>query len=132
SSVKPTQQQGQLARPDHSSGVTPSSVHGGQLQESAGHVNIPTSPKMTNQSSAGASEGHIHPKPKHTLFGGNRTVQRAGHFLTRAHNTGYDAGQKMNHVRGSIKQGFNKKDVQKQKDTQKGLRDHDIRDSKRD
>ncbi|ALX47647.1 hypothetical protein AOX59_02935 [Lentibacillus amyloliquefaciens] len=59
-------------------------------------------------------------------------MQRAGHFLTRAHNTGYDAGQKMNHIRGSIKQGLNKKDVQKPKDTQKGLRDHDIRDSERD
>ncbi|ALX47547.1 pLS20_p028 family conjugation system transmembrane protein [Lentibacillus amyloliquefaciens] len=113
---------------DHSGGVTPSSVHGGQQQASTSPVNIPTSPKMTNQPSAGASDGHIHPKPKHTLFGGNRTVQRASHFLTRAHNTGYDAGQKMNQVRGSI----NQKDVQKPKDMQKGLRDHDIRDSERD
>jgi len=129
-SVNSMQRQGQSGSisPDHSGGVTPPSVHGGQQQESASPVNIPTSPKMTNQPNAGASDGHIHPKPKHTLFGGNRTVQRASHFLTRAHNTGYDAGQKLNHVRGSI----NKKDVQKPKDMEKGLRDHDIRDSERD
>src|SRR5699024_7339869 len=33
-------------------------------------------------------QGHIHPQRKHTLLGGNRTAQRAGHFLSRAHNTG--------------------------------------------
>ncbi|WP_245183542.1 pLS20_p028 family conjugation system transmembrane protein [Lentibacillus salicampi] len=111
SSVKPTQQQSQStsSRPNHSGGVTPSSVQGGQSQEPSGHVNIPTSPKMTNQPNVRTSDGHIHPKPKHTLFGGNRTVQRASHFLTRAHNTGYDAGQKMNHVRGRIREGLNKK-----------------------
>src|SRR5699024_3442973 len=126
SSNKPMQRQGQSASisSDHSGGVTPSSIHSGQSQEPSGRVNIPTSPKMTNQPSVGASDGHIHPKPKHTLFGGNRTVQRASHFLTRAHNTGYDAGQKMNHVCESIK---NKKDMPKPKDMEKGLRDHDIR-----
>ncbi|WP_010531167.1 pLS20_p028 family conjugation system transmembrane protein [Lentibacillus jeotgali] len=135
SSVNSMPRQGQQSASmssDHSGGVTPSSIHGGQSQEPSGHVNIPTSPKMTNQPNVGTSDGHIHPKPKHTLFGGNRSVQRASHFLTRAHNTGYDAGQKMNHVRGSIRQGLDKKDVKKPKDMQKGLRDHDIRDSKRD
>ncbi|WP_449355680.1 pLS20_p028 family conjugation system transmembrane protein [Virgibacillus natechei] len=133
SSIKPTQQQAQSAsvRSDHSGG-TASPVYEGKTQEPAGPVNVPTSPKMTNQPNSGRSDGHIHPKLKHTLFGGNRTVQRANHFMTRAHNTGYDAGQKMNQVRGSIGQRVDKKDIQKPKDMQKGLRDHEIRDSERD
>ncbi|WP_090086917.1 pLS20_p028 family conjugation system transmembrane protein [Lentibacillus persicus] len=129
SSVNSQSQQSSTMSSEHSGGVTPSSIHGGQSQEPSGQVNIPTAPKMTNKPGSGHSDGHIYPKPKHTLFGGNRTVQRAGHFLTRAHNTGYDAGQKMKYVRGSIK---DKKDVQKPKDMQRGLRDNDIRDSKRD
>ncbi|WP_088051874.1 pLS20_p028 family conjugation system transmembrane protein [Virgibacillus dakarensis] len=133
-SVKPTKQQGHSVsvHSDHSGGTTSSPVHGGHQQVPAGPVNIPTSPKMENQPSVGRSEGHIYPKPKHTLFGGNRTVQRASHFLTRAHNSGYDAGQKMNQIRGNIRQGLDKKDVKKPKDTQKGLRDHEISDSERD
>ncbi|WP_449354680.1 pLS20_p028 family conjugation system transmembrane protein [Virgibacillus natechei] len=132
-SAKPVQQQSQSGsvHSDHADGSS-SPVHGGQPQETANHATISNSPKMTNRSSGGASDGHVHPKPKHTLWGGNRTVQRANHFLTRAHNTGYDAGQKLNQVRGSISNRSDKKDVPKPKDTQKGLRDHEIRDSERD
>ncbi|WP_200411775.1 pLS20_p028 family conjugation system transmembrane protein [Virgibacillus salexigens] len=109
-------------------GVTTSSDPG---KPSSRQVPIPKSPKMTNQPNPEASDGHIHPKPKHTLFGGKKTVQRASHFLTRAHNTGYDVGQKINEVRGNIRQG-SEKDIKKPQDMQKGLKGHDIRDSKRD
>lgn len=71
-------------------------------------------------------QGHIHPQRKHTLLGGNRTAQRAGHFLSRAHNTGYDMGQKMNQFKGKIQQA---KHVKIEK---RGLRSNEVRDPERD
>src|SRR5699024_6714871 len=60
SSVNSMPRQGQQSASisyDHSGGVTPLSVHGGQSQEPSRHVNIPTSTKMTNQPNVGASDG---------------------------------------------------------------------------
>src|SRR5699024_1703561 len=71
-------------------------------------------------------QGHIHPQRKHTLLGGNRTAQRAGHFLSRAHNTGYDMGQKMNEFKEKIQQA---KQVKIEK---RGLRSDEVRDTERD
>src|SRR5699024_12747689 len=63
-----------------------------------------TTPKQPTRVVNAGRQGHIHPQRKHTLLGGNRTAQRAGHFLPRAHNTGYDMGQKMNQFKGKIQQ----------------------------
>src|SRR5699024_6232771 len=71
-------------------------------------------------------QGHIHPQRKHTLLGGNRTAQRARHFLSRTHNTGYDIGQKMNRFKGKIQQS---KQVKIEK---RGLRSDEVRDTERD
>src|SRR5699024_7156795 len=71
-------------------------------------------------------QGHIYPQRKHTLLGGNRTVQRAGHFLSRAHNTGYDIGQKLSQFKGNVQQA---KQIKIEK---RGLKNSEIRDTKRD
>lgn len=71
-------------------------------------------------------QGHIHPQRKHTLLGGNRTAQRAGHFLSRAHNTGYDMGQKVNQFKGQRQQA---KQVKIEK---RGLKSDEVRDTERD
>src|SRR5699024_4547417 len=63
-------------------------------KSSAGKTSI--TPNQSKPAVNTGRQGHIHPQRKHTLLGGNRTAQRAGHFLSRAHNTGYDMGQKMN------------------------------------
>lgn len=74
----------------------------------------------------GGREGHIYPQRKHTLIGGNRTVQRASHFLSRAHNTGYDIGQKANQLKGNVQQA---KQIKVEK---RGLKNNEIRDTERD
>ncbi|HLR43127.1 MAG TPA: hypothetical protein VK067_07825, partial [Pseudogracilibacillus sp.] len=84
-----------------------------------------SSPRSKPVMNAGG-QGHIHPKRSHTILGGNRSVQRAGHFLSRAHNTGYDMGQKMNQFKGKIQQA---KQVKIEK---RGLRSDEIRDTERD
>lgn len=50
------------------------------------------------------SQRQTYPQRNHTLLGGNRTVQRAGHFLSRAHNTGYGIGQSISQFTGKIQQ----------------------------
>lgn len=74
----------------------------------------------------GGGEGHIYPQRKHTLIGGNRTVQRASHFLSRAHNTGYDIGQKVSQFKGNVQQA---KQIKVEK---RGLKTNEIRDTERD
>ncbi len=71
-------------------------------------------------------QGHIYPQRKHTLLGGNRTVQRASHFLSRAHNTGYDIGQKLSQFKGNVQQ---EKQIKIEK---RGLKSNEIRDTERD
>lgn len=71
-------------------------------------------------------QGHIYPQRKHTLLGGNRTVQRASHYLSRAHNTGYDIGQKMSQFEGKVQQA---KQIKIEK---RGLKSNEIRDTERD
>lgn len=71
-------------------------------------------------------QGYIHPQRKHTLIGGNRTVQRANHFLSRAHNTGYDIGQKLSQFKGNVQQA---KQIKIEK---RGLKSNEIRDTERD
>src|SRR5699024_6094183 len=71
-------------------------------------------------------QGHIYPQRKHTLLGGNRTVQRASHFLSRAHNSGYDVGQKLSQFKGNVQQA---KQIKIEK---RGLKSNEIRDTERD
>ncbi|MGJ9459940.1 pLS20_p028 family conjugation system transmembrane protein [Oceanobacillus sp. CF4.6] len=70
--------------------------------------------------------GHIYPQRNHTLIGGNRSVQRASHFLSRAHNTGYDIGQRVSQFKGNVQQA---KQIKIEK---RGLKTNDIRNTERD
>src|SRR5699024_7742229 len=41
-----------------------------------------TTPNQSTPVVNAGRQGHIHPQRTHTLLGGNRTAQRAGHFLS--------------------------------------------------
>lgn len=90
----------------------------------------PSSSQQSSSPKVGSGEkaGHVYPKANHTLLGGNKTVQRAGRFMTRAHNTGYDVGEKIGSMRGNM----NKTKHTKIPPKEKGLRTDEIRDSERD
>src|SRR5699024_4567507 len=63
-----------------------------------------SSPSQTIPTINNGRQGHIYPQGRHTILGNNRTVQRAGHFLSRSHNTGYDIGKKLREFTGIIQQ----------------------------
>ena len=85
-----------------------------------------STPSQSNPVVNTGQQGHIYPRRNHTLLGGNRTVQRTGHFLSRAHNTGYDIGQKMSQFKGEMQQA---KQVKVEK---RGLRSDAVRNTERD
>lgn len=98
-----------------------------ETNESQGSTGqMPPPPNSSNPAMNAGGQGHIYPKRNHTILGGNRTVQRAGHFLSRAHNTGYDIGQKMSQFKGKMQQA---KQVKIEK---RGLRSDEVRDTERD
>src|SRR5690625_2587247 len=119
-------------RPSSHGPSTPTEPHVNRKSINTSNANNSSAGKTsttTNQFTPGVNtgrQGHIHPQRKHTLLGGNRTAQRAGHFLSRAHNTGYDMGQKMNQFKGKIQQA---KQVKIEK---RGLRSDEVRDTERD
>lgn len=102
-------------------------------EESGGPNGASSSTQKASQPKVGggAKPGHIYPKKNHTLVGGNKTVQRASHFMTRAHNTGYDIGEKVSSFQGKIGKSKHTNIPPKNKDN-KGLRDHEIRDPEGD
>ncbi|WP_246206678.1 pLS20_p028 family conjugation system transmembrane protein [Virgibacillus ihumii] len=74
---------------------------------SDGRHNQVLSPEQPDKKS-----GYLYPKDhkKHTLIGGSKPVQRGSHFMRRAHNTGYDVGEKVSDIRARIdkvRQGHN-------------------------
>src|SRR5699024_10450323 len=62
----------------------------GRDEENNGTGKMSSNPNKSTPIVNTGRKGHIHPQRRHTVLGNNRTVQRAGHFLSRSHNTGYD------------------------------------------
>ncbi|OZU88643.1 hypothetical protein CIL03_10145 [Virgibacillus indicus] len=107
--------------PFNTSAVTSS---GGSNESGAGGQTVSNS--QTKPVVNPGNEGHIYPQRKHTLIGGNRTVQRGSHFLSRAHNTGYDIGRKVSQFKGDLQHA---KQIKIEK---RGLKSNEIRDTERD